>query len=140
MTYEEMAADAGYRGEEAAQVAAALEARERAEAEREWAAEQEAFAQAEIEEERMSDVEEHPITLAEIEEWCARPWTVQGDPAGGRWREYVDWLIAKLEAAERRLVAARPLIEYIEYFGAYDDWEKRAAEWLGDSAQEEQRE
>jgi hypothetical protein len=55
MTYEEMASDAGYRGDEARQVAAALEARDQAWAEEVWAAEQEALAQAEIEEERMSE-------------------------------------------------------------------------------------
>jgi hypothetical protein len=47
MTYEEMASDAGYRGEEAQQVAAALEARDRAAAEDAWAAEQEQQAEEE---------------------------------------------------------------------------------------------
>ena len=47
MTYEEMASDAGYRGEEARQVAAALEERDRAAADQQWAEEQEQAAQEE---------------------------------------------------------------------------------------------
>mgnify|MGYP001606123668 CR=1 FL=1 len=49
MTYHEMALDAGYRGEEVEQVAAALEAQDRAAAEQEWAAQQEAAEQEEQE-------------------------------------------------------------------------------------------
>ena len=94
MTYEEMASDAGYRGEEAAQVAAALEARDRAWADEVWAAEQEAFVQAEIEEESMSEklserMREYLFRLSERE-----PVTM---PEAG-WPDEVAALEAKLDA------------------------------------------
>src|SRR3990167_8830630 len=89
MTYEEMASDAGYRGEEAAQVSAALEARERAQAEREWAAEQEAQ-----EEERMSENQKLSERMADYERVAAiAPVTA--------WMREVAALEAKLEVMEQ---------------------------------------
>ena len=116
MTYEEMASDAGYRGEEAAQVAAALEARDRAEAEREWAAEQEAQ-----EEERMSDKLTHRF-----------PGGIEGQQADGSFvllNNEIAALEARLDQANRqrkvlaeffrmcsahlRSAGAKPLVEYV---------------------------
>ena len=48
--------------------------------------------------------------------------------------EHYAALEAKLEAMEQRLVSARQLIEDV---GGRDDWEGRAADWLGITAREE---
>ena len=138
MTYEEMASDAGYRGEEAAQVAAALEAQDRAEAERAWAAEQEAFAQVEIEEKRMSEK-----LSEEISEYAAK---FSGD---GQEADFFSILAAKALALEAGLEAIRVAAIQLEDdldgtafldSDRNDAYDLASAQSLWAAAQEEQRE